>query len=109
MAKRKARRLLVTGVVTPDAMSKTVVGNYVTKARTEVRTWSRSYVSGVTAYTGDTTKQGQAYAKLGAWYRVYLTEVYPGLVETFARGKKRYVEELATVLRAPVATATPPA
>ncbi|MEM1542741.1 MAG: hypothetical protein QXV82_08960 [Ignisphaera sp.] len=106
MAKRKARRLLVLGVATPEAISDEVVKRYTSKATTEVRTWSRNYVTGVTTYTADVTKQSSAKAKLAAWYNIYRTVIYPEVIKAYSRGKSEYI---ATAVRTATPAPTPPA
>ncbi|MEM2388956.1 MAG: hypothetical protein QXW20_08390 [Ignisphaera sp.] len=103
MAKRKSRRLLVLGIASPDVLSDEVIRRYTAKATTEARSWSRNYVSGVTAYATNTTAQANAKAKLAAWYNIYKTVIYPEVLKAYSRGKAEYI---ATATRA---APTPPA
>ncbi|MEM4815827.1 MAG: hypothetical protein QXR23_08835 [Ignisphaera sp.] len=92
------------GIASPEVLSDEVIRRYTTKATTEARTWSRNYVSGVTAYTTNTTAQANARAKLAAWYNIYRTVIYPEVIKAYSRGKAEYI---ATAARTP--TPTPPA
>jgi hypothetical protein len=98
MPRRRARRLLISGVVTPDNLSRTVVGKYVATARERLGDWAREYTSRITEYVGDANRQSLAQAKLSTWYNIYVTVVYPRLKEIFATARSEYVR---TIYRPP--------
>jgi hypothetical protein len=107
MPRRRARKLLITGVVTPTDLSKTVIETYVSKARTNVTDWARDYRAKILDYVGDKKRQDVAQAKLATWYDIYLTEIYPKVKEVFATARSEYIKKIAKPLGGGVAT--PPA
>lgn len=92
MAKR-ARRLLVYGIRTPEDLAKEVVTNYVTAAA-NVEDWSRKYVNNVRAYVADSRKQAEVTGRLAAWYNIFITEVYPRLPRLYVQAKSRYLKQI---------------
>ena len=109
MARRKSRRLLVTGVVSSADLAKSVITNYIDKARTEIATWSRHYRASITTYATSTEteyvkRREEAEKKLGAWYDVYKEVVYPEIIGAFSRGKAEFAKRVK-----PAVSPTPPA
>jgi hypothetical protein len=107
MARRRARRLLITGVVTSTDLSKSVIGKYVEVARIRVTDWARDYRSRILEYVGDAKRQDVAQAKLSTWYDLYLTEIYPKVKEVFATARSEYIRRIATPLGGGVRPPTP--
>jgi 5-formaminoimidazole-4-carboxamide-1-beta-D-ribofuranosyl 5'-monophosphate synthetase len=98
MPRRRARRLLITGVVTSTDLSKSVIEKYVSEAKTRITFWARDYRSSILEYVGDTKRQDVAQAKLTTWYDIYITEVYPKVKETFATARSEYIKRIAKPL-----------
>jgi hypothetical protein len=107
MPRRRARKLLITGVVTPTDLSKTVIDRYVSEARTRVTDWARDYRAKIMGYVGDTKRQEVAQAKLATWYDLYITTIYPRVKEVFATARSEYIRRIYRPLGGGVAT--PPA
>jgi hypothetical protein len=105
MPRRRARRLLITGVVAPVDLSRSVVAKYVGEARTRVTDWARGYRDRILEYVGDTRRQDVAQAKLSTWYEIYLTEIYPKVKEVFATARSEYIKRIVRPLGGGV---TPP-
>lgn len=103
MPRRRSRKLLVTGVVTPPDMARTVVNRYVSEARLRITDWAREYRSKVLDYAGDVRRQGVVASKLEAWYSV-LTANIGAIRELWARIKAQYKPPVA-----PAVAPTPPA
>jgi len=101
MARRKARRLLVTGVLRPEDVSSAVVSAYVSNAKTKIATWMDDYRKGVNRYTTDTTKQNEAKSKLINWYNVFLSLVYPRLSTVYSEAKSEYARARAGMVVTP--------
>jgi hypothetical protein len=95
MPRRRSRKLLITGVVTPTDLSKTVIDKYVSEAKENLAAWSRNYRGQISAYVGDKKRQDVAQAKLAAWYDLYLTEIYPKVKEVFATARAEYIKKIA--------------
>jgi hypothetical protein len=109
MARRKSRRLLVTGVVSSPDLAKSVITNYINKAKTEIATWSRHYRTSITTYATSTEteyvkRREEAEKKLGAWYDVYKEVIYPEIIGVFSKGKAEFAKRVK-----PAVTTTPPA
>ena len=94
MARRRARKLLITGAVAPADLSKSVIEKYVSTANTKVGDWASVYTSNIKAYVADKTRQGLAQAKLATWYDIYITEVYPKVKEAFATARTAYIRKV---------------
>ena len=94
MPRRRARKLLIAGVVTPDSLSRTVVGRYVAVAREKLGDWAREYTTRITEYIGDVNRQSVAQTKLATWYNIYVTVVYPRLKEVFATARSEYIRSI---------------
>jgi len=107
MARRRARKLLISGVVTPADLGKSVVDKYVSVARTKVGDWSRNYVDQINTYLGDKTRQDLAKSKLGVWYDIYITEIYPRIKEVFATARSAYIKKVLKPLGGGVAPGAP--
>jgi len=107
MPRRRARKLLITGVVAPLDLSKTVIGKYVSEARTRVTDWARDYRSRILDYVGDTKRQNVAQAKLATWYELYLTEIYPKVKEVFATARSEYIKKIVKPLGGGITPPTP--
>jgi hypothetical protein len=107
MPRRRARRLLITGVVASTDLSKTVIGKYVSEARTKVTDWAKDYSSRIMEYVGDAKRQDIAQAKLATWYDIYLTEVYPKVKEAFATARSEYIKRIVRPLGGGVRSPTP--
>jgi ATPase subunit of ABC transporter with duplicated ATPase domains len=102
MAKRKSRRLLVTGVVASADLAKSVVTNYINKAKTELEKWAGNYSDRIKTYATSTEteyveKRKQAMEKLEAWYDVYKDVVYPEIIGVFSKAKSEYVKRTKPV------------
>ena len=106
MPRRRPRRLLITGVVAPVDLSKTVIGKYVSEARTRVTDWARDYRLKILDYVGDAKRQDVAQAKLAMWYDIYLTAVYPKVKEIFATARSEYIKRIVAPLGGGVGTPT---
>lgn len=108
---RKSRRLLVAGVVSPTDLSKMVISNYISGARTNISIWQSRYAGGIQDYITSLRKQEMARAKLETWYNIFLTEVYPRLSGVYTEGKRAYYSSIAKMtlppLARPVAPTTP--
>jgi hypothetical protein len=107
MARRRARKLLISGVVTPTDLGKSVVDKYVSVARTKVADWSKTYVDQINTYLGDKTRQDLAKSKLGTWYDIYITEIYPRVKEIFATARSSYIKKVLKPLGGGVAPGLP--
>jgi hypothetical protein len=107
MARRRARKLLISGVIAPADLGKSVVDKYVSEARTNVTNWSRSYVDRINTYIGDRTRQDLAKAKLGVWYDLFITEIYPRIKEVFATARSTYIKKVLKPLGGGVAPGVP--
>ena len=107
MPRKRARKLLITGVVTPADLSKTVIERYVGEAKTRLPAWTRNYRGQILAYTEDRKRQEVAQAKLATWYELYLTDIYPKVKEVFATAKAEYIKKIVKPLGGGVVT--PPA
>jgi hypothetical protein len=107
MPRRRARKLLITGVVAPADLSKTVIGKYVSEARARVTDWARDYRTRILDYVGDTKRQEIAQAKLATWYEIYMTTIYPKVKEAFATARSEYIRRIVKPLGGGVPT--PPA
>jgi hypothetical protein len=94
MARRRARKLLISGVVAPADLGKSVIDKYVATARTKVTDWSKTYVDQINTYLGDKTRQDLAKSKLGVWYDIYVTEIYPRIKEVFATARSTYIRRV---------------
>jgi hypothetical protein len=94
MPRRRARKLLISGVVTPDALSRTVVGKYVATAREKLSDWAGNYTNRINEYLADTNRQSVAQAKLTAWYNIFVTTVYPRLKEVYATARSEYIKAI---------------
>jgi len=103
MARRRARKLLITGAVAAADLSKSVVEKYVSMANTKLSDWARVYTDNIKAYVGDRTRQGLAQAKLATWYEIYVTEVYPKVKEAFATARADYIKKVIKPLGGGVA------
>jgi len=90
--RRKSSGLLVAGIVKPPELASSVIGTYITKARTDLPTWADKYKSNITEYLGNTTKQEMAKSKLEAWYDVFMSIIVPAIRETYAKAKAEYVK-----------------
>jgi hypothetical protein len=106
MPRRRARKLLISGVVTPDSLSRTVIGKYVSTARERLADWATTYQTRINDYVADVNRQSVAQAKLATWYNIYVTVVYPRLKEIFATARSEYIRRL---YRPPVPPAGTPA
>ena len=98
---RRSRKLLITGVVNPAELGRTVVGNYVEKARKEVNTWASKYTGKIGEFTNNKVRIESASSRLGVWYDVYATEVYPQIKGIYENAKVDYAKRVVK----PVATA----
>jgi len=107
MARRRARKLLISGVVAPIDLGKSVVDKYVNVARTKASDWSKTYVDQINTYLGDKTRQELAKAKLGVWYDIYVTEIYPRVKEIFATARSTYIKKVIKPLGGGVAPTVP--
>jgi hypothetical protein len=107
MPRSRPRRLLITGVVTPENLSKSVISKYVSEARTRVTDWARDYRLKILDYVGDTKRQDVAQTKLATWYDIYLTEVYPRVKEAFATARSEYIKRIVKPLGGGVSTPAP--
>jgi hypothetical protein len=94
MPRRKARKLLISGVVTPIDLSRTVVGKYVATAKEKLPDWAGNYTARINEYLADTNRQSAAQAKLAAWYGIYVVTVYPRLKEIFATARAEYIKAI---------------
>jgi hypothetical protein len=92
--RRRARKLLIAGVVTPDNLSRTVIDKYIATAREKLGDWAREYTNRVTEYVGDVRRQSVAQAKLATWYNIYVTVVYPRIKEIFATARSEYIRSI---------------
>lgn len=81
--------MLVTGVVTPADLAKTVVDRYVTEATTNIVRWQREYRARIMDYTADLKRQDTVRGKLEAWYSVFVGAI-PEIRELWSRIKARY-------------------
>ncbi|MEM4068085.1 MAG: hypothetical protein QXV17_14630 [Candidatus Micrarchaeaceae archaeon] len=107
---RKSRRLLVAGVLTPADLSRMVIGNYISGARTNISIWQSRYAGGIQDYITSLRKQEMARAKLETWYNIFLTEVYPRLSGVYTEAKRAYYSNISKMTLPPLARAvTPPA
>jgi hypothetical protein len=103
--RRKSSGLLVAGVVKPADLAATVIGNYVSKAKTDLPSWAEKYTSNISDYLKDTTKQEMAKSKLEAWYDLFVNIIVPAIRETYAKAKAEYTKLRYTKARGVV---TPP-
>jgi len=102
MARRKSRRLLITGVVSSVDLARSVIENYINKARTELETWAGNYSSRIKTYATSPDKEyvekrKQAMEKLGAWYDIYRDVVYPEIIGVFSKAKSEYTKRTKPV------------
>ena len=102
MARRKSRRLLVTGVVSSADLAKSVITNYINKAKTELDKWAGNYTDRIKTYATSPEKEyvekrKQASDKLEAWYDVYKDVVYPEIIGVFSKAKSEYVKRTKPV------------
>jgi hypothetical protein len=104
MPRRRARKLLISGVVTPTDLGRSVIDKYVATARTKVADWSKTYVDQINTYLGDRTRQDLAKSKLGVWYDLYVTEIYPKVKEIFATARSTYIRKVLKPLGGGVTT-----
>ena len=107
MARRRARKLLISGAVTAADLSKSVIEKYVSTANTRVGDWARVYTNNIRAYVADKARQSLAQTKLATWYDIYVTEVYPQVKEAFATARSTYIKKVIKPLGGGVAA--PPA
>jgi hypothetical protein len=98
MPRRRSRKLLISGVVTPADLSKTVIERYVREAAANLATWRKSYEDNINKYTGDRARQGLAQTKLATWYDIYVTEVYPKVKDAYAAARTEYIKKVVRPL-----------
>jgi len=94
MPRSRPRKLLISGVVTPTDLSKTVVERYVREAGTNLANWRKSYEDNINKYTGDRARQALAQTKLATWYDIYVTEVYPKVKDAYATARTEYIKKV---------------
>jgi hypothetical protein len=109
MARRKARRLLVTGALRPEDIASGVISAYTSTAQKKIANWMDDYRKRVLDYTRDKNKQDVAKAKLINWYNVFLSLVYPRLSGVYSEAKAEYARAKATMVAPPPTPPTPPA
>jgi hypothetical protein len=98
---RRSRKLLITGVVNPTDLGRTVVGNYIEKAKKDLNKWTDKYTSKINEFTNNKVRIDSASARLGVWYDVYASEVYPKIKGLYETAKVEYARRVVK----PVATA----
>jgi hypothetical protein len=103
MARRRARKLLISGAVTATDLSRSVIEKYVTTASTKVGDWAGNYTNNIKVYIADKARQSLAQTKLATWYDIYLTVVYPKVKEAFATGRTDYIKRVIKPLGGGVA------
>ena len=107
MPRGRPRKLLISGVVTPIDLSKTVIERYVREATANIGAWRKAYEENINQYLGDRSRQNLAQSKLATWYDIYVTEVYPKVKDAYATARTEYIRKvvkpLGGGLRAPPA------
>ena len=98
---RRSRKLLITGVVNPTDLGRTVIGNYIEKAKKDVNTWANKYTGKINEFTSNKVRVDSASTRLGVWYDVYASEVYPKIKGLYETAKVEYARRVVK----PVATA----
>jgi hypothetical protein len=94
MPRGRPRKLLISGVVTPGDLSKTVIERYIKEAATNLATWRKSYEDNINKYAGDRARQALAQTKLATWYDIYVTEVYPKVKDAYATARTEYIKKV---------------
>jgi len=98
---RRSRKLLITGVVNPTELGKTVIGNYIQKAQKDLDKWATKYTGKINEFTSNKVRIESASSRLGVWYDVYATEVYPKIKGVYESAKVEYARKVVK----PMATA----
>ena len=98
---RRSRKLLITGVVNPTDLGRTVIGNYVEKAKKDVDKWASKYTGKVNEFTNNKVRIDSASSRLAVWYDVYASEVYPKIKGVYESAKVNYARRVVK----PMATA----
>jgi hypothetical protein len=98
MPRGRPRKLLISGVVTPTDLSKTVIERYIKEATANLATWRRYYEENINKYTSDRARQNLAQTKLATWYDIYVTEVYPKVKDAYATARSEYIKKVVKPL-----------
>jgi hypothetical protein len=97
---------LILGVETPDSLADKVVGAYMAEAGMNLHSiWVPNYKSGIEKFVASDDRAEKAKQRLALWYDYLNTIGRPKLKEAYAKLRADYMQQLATLVKAPAAPA----